>query len=388
MLQVYGPLRRFVAELVPTWRVTRTRNLALLASALLVRRSLSLSELARAYPGGFSHHVRKKRLWRFLENRGLDLWALRRQLTYLALHTCGIDAGQRLPVLVDLTYWEPYAVLAASVPRAGRALPSHWRTFRRDLAGEPELGQNQLVARCLAQGLERVPLEVQPVVVGDREFGRADLARWLTGRHWSFVLRVTADVQLAHPSSTGLARDLPLRRGQRRWLTRVRYRHDGVVTVNLLAFWSREHEPWLLITDLDDPAEVERLYRARMRIEHGFRDWKHHLKLRLPHSRLVRQARHFGRLVTAEALAYWCVCLIGLHALPRGYQRQVTSWGRASVFRLALELLAVPPPDLRSRLDRLLDRVVWVLAPSRLDPPSWRPHSRRFPPRYAWCPAA
>ena len=62
MLQVYGPLRRLVAELVPTWRVTRTRNLALLASAILVRRSLSLSELARAYPGGGSHHVRKQRV--------------------------------------------------------------------------------------------------------------------------------------------------------------------------------------------------------------------------------------------------------------------------------------------------------------------------------------
>jgi hypothetical protein len=374
-----------VAELVPTWRVTRTRNLALLASAILVRRSLSLSELARAYPGGGSHHVRKKRLWRFVENRALDLWALRRQLTYLALHTCGIGAGARLPILVDLTYWEPYAVLAASVPRAGRALPIHWRTFRRDLVGEPELSQNQIVERFLAQGLERVPIEIQPVVVGDREFGRADLACWLQARHWSFVLRVTADVLLAHPSYLGLARHLPLRRGQRRWLTGVRYRQDGVVTVNLLAVWGRAHaEPWLLITDLDDPAEVERLYRARMQIEHGFRDWKHHLQLRLPQSRLVRQARRFGRLVTAVVLAYWFVCLIGLHALPRGYQRQVTSWGRASVVRLALELLMVPPPDLRTRLDRLLDRVAWLAASSRIDPPSWR----RWPARYASCPAA
>jgi hypothetical protein len=55
---------------------------------------------------------------------------------------------------------------------------------------------------------------------------------------------------------------------------------------------------------------------------------------------LVRQAHGFGRLATAVALAYWFVCLIGLHALPRGYQRQVTSWGRASIFCLALARLA------------------------------------------------
>ena len=41
--------------------------------------------------------MRKKRLWRFLENRGLDLWPLRRQLTYLALHTC---AASRLDTLI------------------------------------------------------------------------------------------------------------------------------------------------------------------------------------------------------------------------------------------------------------------------------------------------
>jgi hypothetical protein len=74
--------------------------------------------------------------------------------------------------------------------------------------------------------------------------------------------------------------------------------------------------------------------------------------------------------------------------LPRGYQHQVTSWGRASVFRLALELLTVSPPDLRACLDRLLDRAARRLAASRIDPPSWRRYSRRFPPRYAWCPAA
>jgi len=32
---------------------------------------------------------------------------------------------------------------------------------------------------------------------------------------------------------------------------------DGVVTANLLAFWGRAHdEPWLLITDLDDPVDA------------------------------------------------------------------------------------------------------------------------------------
>jgi hypothetical protein len=63
-------------------------------------------------------------------------------------------------------------------------------------------------------------------------------------------------------------------------------------------------EPWLLVTNLNDPTVVERLYRRRMQIEHGFRDWKHHLHLRLPASRLVHSARRFGRLLTGVVLAY------------------------------------------------------------------------------------
>jgi hypothetical protein len=190
VLQVYGPLRRFVAELVPTWRITRIKNLALLASALLMSRSLSLSELARAYPGGSSHHVRKKRLWRFLENQALDLWTLRRQLTYLALHTCGIGAGQRLPILVDFTYWDPYAVLAASVPRAGRALPIHWSPSGPHT---PEQGGPE-------------PLVVQPLGGQPR-------------------------VQFLGPQQVGLARaGSPHLPGLRRWPAPAVYQHGGAPT--------------------------------------------------------------------------------------------------------------------------------------------------------------
>jgi hypothetical protein len=179
----------------------------------------------------------------------------------------------------------------------------------------------------------------------------------------------------------GLARQLPLRPGQRRWLAGVRYRQDGLVTVNLLAVWRRGcAEPWLLVTNLDDPAEVERLYRRRMQIEHGFRDWKHHLQLRLPERRMVQSARRFGRLVTAVVVAYWWTVLVGLRALPRGYARQVLSWGKASVFFLAREFLTSPPLDAPQRLDRLLDWVARVLRPSRLLP-YWHPPTRRLQPR-------
>ncbi len=51
-MAVYAHLRAFLIALAPAWRATRTTNLARLASAVLRRRSLCLSELARSYPGG------------------------------------------------------------------------------------------------------------------------------------------------------------------------------------------------------------------------------------------------------------------------------------------------------------------------------------------------
>ena len=72
-MQLYTQLVSFFKQVAPTWRKTQLDNLALLAQALYRRRSLTLSELARAYPipqrrqvphpqHGLLHRL--KRLWR------------------------------------------------------------------------------------------------------------------------------------------------------------------------------------------------------------------------------------------------------------------------------------------------------------------------------------
>ena len=74
-----------VPFLLPT---QKTNNLALLVSAILKKRTLCLSELARAYPTPKKRRVsapkhcllhRLKRLWRFTDStRGSTLWRSRR----------------------------------------------------------------------------------------------------------------------------------------------------------------------------------------------------------------------------------------------------------------------------------------------------------------------
>ena len=73
----YNTISLFLHYALPTLRVTRRMNLALLITAILSRRRLSLSVLARAMscstlPISASHRHNKKRLFRFLSNDKLD----------------------------------------------------------------------------------------------------------------------------------------------------------------------------------------------------------------------------------------------------------------------------------------------------------------------------
>ena len=70
----YNETLKFIQYCAPDLRATRQVNLALLCAAILSRRRLSLSVLARAMftEVATSHHQRKKRLFRFLSNDRFD----------------------------------------------------------------------------------------------------------------------------------------------------------------------------------------------------------------------------------------------------------------------------------------------------------------------------
>jgi hypothetical protein len=390
-MSLYPAMFAFVSELCPRWRRSQRVNLTLLCQALVARRSLTLTQLARAYPvpgrrkvprpnHGLLHRV--KRLWRFLAHPTLDETDLRQRLVRLASSACRTP-GLDLPVLLDLTYFAPFAVLAASIPRGGRALPVAWRVFRRDLEGEVDLSQNLIIDEVLATLRAQVSPGIRVQVVADREFARASLFRTLRQQHSSFVIRVDAETWIHHPCYTGPMADLPLRPGGPRvWLPDARYGKTEQEPVHLLAVWGMGHRaPWLLATDLADPRQVERLYRKRMKIEHGFRDWKHHLRLK--GTVRLRTAAHLGRLLTAVIVLYWFLGLLGTRLNRPPWRAEVHAWGRLSDFTCALELLALDHPAATRAIDRLLRWVADKLCSLRPPPPLWqlRRQRHRLPQR-------
>lgn len=362
-MHIYTYLLPFFKEIAPGWRKTQLVNLTLLAQALFRRRSLTLTELARAYPlppvrklphpkHGLLHRL--KRLSRFLDNPRLDQDTIMRSLTRLSYTVCQTP-GLILPILVDLTYFEPFAVLSASVPRCGRAFPIAWRVFRRDLEGELELSQPLIIQDVLKRMRKRIAEGIQTVIVADREFASAAFFRFLKEAKSSFVIRMDAETWVLHAKYSGALSELGIKRGGRRiWLEGARYGKEEKEPVNVLAVWDADQEqPWFLVSDLADPRQVERLYRKRMKIEHGFRDWKHHLRLKgILRLRLVK---HLERLLLGVIVLYWYVCLLGTRLKGRGYSGEVSCWGKLGDFKLGLELLELDYGGIGPTTKRLVE---------------------------------
>ena len=97
----YHHIAAFLSHNLPQMRATRRTNLALLAAAILNRRALSSSELARPWMPALpqSHHQRKKRHFRFLSNPRFDPIQTQCALMPAICHLAGLK-GQT-PIMID-----------------------------------------------------------------------------------------------------------------------------------------------------------------------------------------------------------------------------------------------------------------------------------------------
>jgi hypothetical protein len=353
---------------------TQTTNLALLTSAILAKRCLWLSELARALPTPQQRRVqapkhdlldRLKRLWRFVDNPRID--AVSVQAALVGATVARLGTPRWLGLAVDWTMFNTRLpgggrtqgrlvrsqALRIAVPRRGRALPLLQVAADRDRAGQ----QNLLEERALAAVLEALPAGVGPVVLGDRGFGCARLLAWLNQRQVDDVLRIDAGVWITAPDGqqwkTGQE---GLQRGQLRMVTGVRYgrqrnhRRPRDLVVNLAMSWRIPNrrqrrckppdQPWYLATSLGDAHCAVAWYWQRGWIEQSFKDSKSRC-FGLDAVRIGCQQR-LSRLLVGLTIALAWLSLLGLPelgCLPPGWHAHVAQRGRASLLTLALALL-------------------------------------------------
>ncbi len=350
--------------MAPTWGKHQHKNQARLLAAFQERPSLVLTDLARAYPLQTQPlHGRLKHLTRFLDNPRLDEAALFVRWLQLTYHFGDDPLGQDfehpwLPMLLDTVYFEPFALLVATVPCGSRGLPVALTTYHRQelqacfppqatwpcaeeglvsarrrrgkrpapAAAVPRsfLSQNMIEERLIEYVSGMVSPAYRLVWVADRGFARADLFRDLIADHRLFVIRMDAQTHIRIPEP--LAPDRPcqgtpgevlgLRPGQRLWCPKAWYGKEEQVAVSLLAVWDEgQEEPWYLVTNLESPELTETFYRWRMRLECANRDEKTGVILREGgDDHKLTSLMHMHRLLLSLALTEWLCALTGLQA--------------------------------------------------------------------------
>ena len=336
----YHQIAVFLNDPLPQLRATRRTNLALLAAAILQRRTLVISVLARAWRVElpYSHHQRKKRLFRFLSNTHFDSVAV--QTALLAPLCQAARLRGQVPIMID---WSDLGRgrngLFAAVCFRGRGLPLFsWVATPAEL----NPSQNHVEEFFIGRLLRHLPTNIRPLLLADRGFGRASLIRLVqqmpnhTGYPVDYVIRLQGNVVVQSEAGDyrGRLRDYPLRKGRILFWPQTLYRADGAAVINLILYWARGHrEPWYLASSLTDPRQAVRMYRKRMQPEQYFKDGKQRFGL---NRSTVTTTHRLQRLLVGLLLACCLLILAGVRASPT-FRRQVCSRGKLGTLNLGYE---------------------------------------------------
>ncbi len=334
--QLYHSLMKQIRQLHGRERITRLRTLTWMITGIFLARSVHLSRIANHILGAAQRESKTQRLRRWLKNR-----AVRVRPWYQPLATALLAAAaQHGPVrlLADGTkVGGGHRLLMIAVAYRRRALPLVW-TWVRDQRG---LSSSHKQCALLANLHRLLPAEAEVVFIGDSEFASTAVKRLLERWRWGYVVRHKGDhlVQLNADKPWGRFDALLEKAGQKRWATNVRLIKTQAHPGHILAYWRRgEKSPWLLATNLTDPAAVVRCYTRRMWIEELFGDLKKH-GFDLEQTRL-RHVVRLSRLTLAAALLYVWLVAFGSYAIKRGWRKLVDRTDRRdlSIFRIGYDM--------------------------------------------------
>lgn len=306
----------WVLTVCTTLRLSQTKTLADLVGAALSIGRASLAAIGRQLLGTPADKHKIKRTWRFTANQAVTIAdAMQGPIARLC-------KKRQKPLVVALDWVEvrSFHTLVLAAVKKGRGIPLLWASYPEWLLYK---SQNNLEEGLLRLFRTLVPDHVTVILLADRGFGRAEMARLCQQLRFRFLIRIKPNVWVGHSRFNGKLLDYPVKKGIRRVLTGVRYRKSDSVTLNVVIRWKpdlpkKRDEPWFLMTDLEQTAvKLTELYGQRMTIEELFRDEKSRRNgWALRHTQITK-AERFDRLLLILALAYWLLSGIGLIARQR-----------------------------------------------------------------------
>ena len=361
----YPEIRAAVKRCVPFLLPTQAANLALLVRAILIKRTLCQTDLARTFPRPVERQVpnpkhdllhRVKRLSRFLANEQVKPKTI--QIAFLPYTLARLGLPRRIGLTIDWTYFDAPSfrvqILKIGIARHGRVIPLLQVAYDRD---DLPKSQNQLEEEALAAVVAALPKRCRPIILADRGFARQTLFRWLLEHKLDFIIRIDKGtcVTDAFGKRGKLGVDLTVSRGEQRWLEHVRYAlyhdrpsdvwvHVGISWLQTQSPLSRKaphepDEPWYLATTLPSVKLAVAWYQRRFWIEESFRDDKSRLLL---DEVRVESTERLNRLLMALTIAVCWLCLIAdpeTGVLPANWNASVVTWGKASIVLQALTYL-------------------------------------------------
>jgi hypothetical protein len=318
---------------------SQKETLAAFVVAALLANSCHLPQMAAFMPLRIRQRSRLRRLERFAVSEKVEPMAV---MAPIARWLMKRVRAKRLYLILDFTTkQDQFLVAMVSLLWGKRTIPLAWTMGLANTKGVSRRKLSQQAVRLVAPW---VPAGKEVVFIADREFRSKQWRRLLKKElKWQFVVRLSADrTRVYLPDGSVLPlKDLKVAKGEAHYWTGVYLTMHKDGPCQLAAVWAEEaDDPWLLVSDLDDPKVLPDIYAKRWGIESSFRDMKSY-GFDLEASR-IEDIDRFSRLLLGLALAYGWAVRVG-HWLDQSGQRLLIDRGRTpkqSAYRLGRYWLA------------------------------------------------
>lgn len=323
-----------------TLRLSQAKTLGVLVAAAMQCQRISLAAIGRSMLGAAKHQI--KRCWRFMANDRVETADAMAGI----IHKLVKKRKKMLLVALDWVDIKGFQTLVASAVLKGRSVPICWASTT-DHVYQGHKSRNAFEESLLLVLRSTIPERVKVILLADRGFGRCMLAAFCRRHHFSYLIRIQPNVTVKLKGFAGKLLDYPVYKGMAKVLKDVAYRSDGAVSQNIVVSWKKNlpeerDECWFLMTDLSGTAcELCRLYGRRMTIEQFFRDIKSKRNGWSLRDTLITRPERLDRLLLVLAIAYLCLCGIGLIAqntLPPSAWSSSTK-NVLSLFQIGLSML-------------------------------------------------
>lgn len=340
-LPLYHRVLEQLQQWLPTERVTRQRNMALLIAGLYLSRAVHIALIVRTWPSRSKEPSLVNRLRRFLDNPRMEvrLWYRPLAVQLIQMLTGGSGAPP-IRLVIDCTkVGFDFRLMTISLAYRRRTLPLVW-SVHRGRKGHTTVGQQLALFRYVRQ---LIPMQCEVWVMGDTGFQTVPLLQWLYRQGWHFVIRQQGRITVRQQGKDWCKlNQFDLAPGETRTIGWVRLtRKHNVGWFWLILHWEKgEDEPWYLVSDRRGERTLIRFYKVRMWTEEMYGDMKGHgFDLEATH---LDDEERISRLVLGVCITFVWLIALGSWVVKNGYRHFVDHKSRRdkSYFRIGWDWLA------------------------------------------------